>query len=154
MQNDKLSIKGHLEIILTDENGQIKDTRSIPNRVVTVGKELIAERLMTTTPGAGFGVMTHMGIGTDGTTPVDGNTALGAQWGARSTLSTPTRSGKTITYSCIFGPDTPNSTTTEVKEAGIFNAATGGTMLCRTSFGTITKSATDTLTINWNVTVG
>lgn len=155
MSMDSFPITGHLEIILTDENGQVKEKRSIPNLVVTVGKQLIAERLMTASPASpGFNVMSHMALGTSNTAPAVGNTALGTQWGNRQTLETPTRTSNVIRYSCVFGPSIPNSTTTTVQEAGIFNASTGGTMLCRTVFGAITKTSTDTLTINWDVTVG
>jgi hypothetical protein len=42
-----------------------------------------------------------------------------------------------------------------VTEAGIFNNATsGGTMLSRVVFSAVNKSAADTLTINWTITVG
>jgi len=154
MQSDSFPITGHLEIVLTDENGNVKETHSIPNLVVSAGKNLIAERLLTASPTSTFNVMSHMGLGTDGTATAAGNTALGTQWGGRQALVTPTRTNNVLTYSCVFGPNIPNSTTTAIQEAGIFNALTGGTMLCRTTFGTITKTATDTLTINWNVTVG
>jgi hypothetical protein len=40
-----------------------------------------------------------------------------------------------------------------VTEAGIFNDATAGTMLCRTVFDVINKGALDTLVITWKVAV-
>jgi len=40
-----------------------------------------------------------------------------------------------------------------VTEAGIFNASSAGTMLCRTTFSVINKAAADTLGITWTVTV-
>lgn len=156
MQEDNIKLSGELEVILTDEHGNLKEKRVIPNMVVTVGKNLIAERLMNSSPATDFNSMSHMGIGTDGTNLAAGNTALGAQWGARQALSpAPTRTGNVITYSCTFGANIPNATTTAVQEAGIFNSGTigVGNMLCRTTFGTITKAAADILTINWNVTI-
>ena len=156
MNNDSIKVTGHLDIILTDKDGNVKDQRSIPNLVVTVGKTLILERMINSNPGATYAVMSHMGLGTDGTGLAAGNTALGAQWGTRQPLSpAPTRSGNVITYSCTFGENTPTSTITSVQEAGIFNSATvgSGTMLCRTTFATITKGPNDILTINWNVTI-
>ena len=38
-------------------------------------------------------------------------------------------------------------------EAGIFNASSGGTMLCRTEFDVVNKGSADTMTITWTVTV-
>ena len=40
-----------------------------------------------------------------------------------------------------------------ITEAGIFNDAVTGTMLCRTVFAVINKGSLDTLTITWKVTV-
>jgi hypothetical protein len=40
-----------------------------------------------------------------------------------------------------------------ITEAGVFNALTAGTMLCRTVFSVINKGALDTLVITWKVTV-
>ena len=40
-----------------------------------------------------------------------------------------------------------------VTEAGIFNAATSGTMLCRTTFDVINKGASDTMSVTWTITV-
>ena len=35
----------------------------------------------------------------------------------------------------------------------ILNASSGGTMLCRTEFGVVTKGSSDSMTITWTVTV-
>ena len=40
-----------------------------------------------------------------------------------------------------------------ITEAGIFNASSGGTMLCRTVFSVVNKGASDAMTITWTVTV-
>jgi hypothetical protein len=40
-----------------------------------------------------------------------------------------------------------------VTEAGVFNAATGGDMLCRTVFDVVNKAADDTMAITWTVTL-
>ena len=42
---------------------------------------------------------------------------------------------------------------TDLTEAGIFNAASGGTMLCRTVFAVVNKQADDTMTVTWTVTI-
>ena len=38
-------------------------------------------------------------------------------------------------------------------EAGIFNASSAGTLLCRTVFSVVTKGASDAMTITWTVTL-
>jgi hypothetical protein len=59
-------------------------------------------------------------------------------------------SGNAITYTATFGAGTA---TGAVVEAGIFNASSGGTMLCRTVFPVINKNAGDSLAVTWVVTV-
>lgn len=53
-------------------------------------------------------------------------------------------------YVATFGPGVG---TAAITEAGIFNAASAGTMLARTAFPVINKGALDTLTLTWKVTV-
>lgn len=146
MFHDNFKVTGELQIVLRDEFGNIKEERIVPNLVVTAGKVLIALRL------SGSGTSpTHMGIGSGSVAPDVINTALGTELstGARPTLAV-TPSTNTVTYVAVFAPGVG---TGAVTEAGIFNAAAAGTMLCRTTFGVVTKAAADTLTINWVITV-
>lgn len=145
MIKEFLKVTGEPTFILRDAQGNIKQQFTKPNLVVTTGKNLIADRLIGTTSG----VMTHMAVGTSNTSLDATNTALASQLGSRVSL-TATRNNNVITYSCTFGE---GASTGALVEAGIFNADTNGTMLCRTTFPVINKEATDTLTINWNVTI-
>lgn len=147
MINDTVKAKGELHIVLRDANGNIKDERKVPNMVVTVGKNLIASRLV----GTASTVMSHMEIGTSATAPVAGNTTLGAAVaGSRTALTSSTNVNADVTYVATFGPTVG---TGAITEAGIFNAPTGGTMLARTTFLVVNKAAEDSLTISWKVTI-
>lgn len=146
MLTDFLKVIGEPTFTLYDKFGNIKQQFTKPNLVVTVGKNLIADRLI----GTSSGVMTHMAVGTSNASLDAANTALASQLNSRVALVSSTRTNNVITYSCTFGEGV---CTGALVEAGIFNAATNGTMLCRTTFGVINKEATDTLTINWNVTI-
>jgi hypothetical protein len=146
IQQDNLSVIGTPTFILFDKFGAIKQQFTQPNLVVTVGKNLIADRLI----GTSSAVMSHMAVGSSSTAPANGNTALGAQISTRVALSSPTRSNSTITYITTF---VAGQSTGAIVEAGIFNASTAGIMLCRTTFPVINKEADDILTINWNVTI-
>ena len=140
-----LKATGKLDIILKDSDGNIKQELHVPNLVVTVGKNFIASRMVgTTSP-----VMSHMAIGTNATAPVSANTTLGTEV-ARVALSSATATANTVSYSATFPAGTG---TGAITEAGIFNAASSGTLLCRTTFAVVNKSASDVLTINWNVTI-
>lgn len=143
---ETISMKGELIIDRYDFTGQLVEKRKIPNLVVTAGKSLMISRLLGTTDG----VMTHMGVGTGVTSPVVGNTALETALGARVALTSATQSTNSVTYVGTFGAGV---STGAITEAGIFNALTSGTMLCRTVFPVVNKAAGDSIIITWIVTI-
>jgi len=147
MINDKLDITGKVSLRLYDKDGALKEKRDIENLVVTAGKGFISNRMV----GASPAVMSHMALGSGATAPALGNTALESLLGTREILdaSSNPASGVVI-YSSSFEA---GDATGAVTEAGIFNAASGGTMLCRTTFSTVNKSASDTLAVSWVITI-
>lgn len=145
MFQESLKVVGMPTFTLTDKTGNIKQQFTIPNIVVTVGKNLIADRLI----GTGSDVMSHMAVGTSSAGLAAGNTAL-AQELSRIALTSSTRTGNTVTYVTTYAAGVA---TGAIVEAGVFNASSAGTMLCRTTFPVINKEADDILTINWNVTI-
>lgn len=144
---DNIKMTGRLNIVLTDADGNVKDQREVDNLVVTVGKSYVASRMKDATATA----MSHMSVGTTSTAPAVGDTALGAEIASsRTALTSTTVTTNSVAYVCTFGTGVG---TGAIVEAGIFNAASAGTMLCRTTFSVINKGASDTLTITWTVTV-
>lgn len=146
--NETLKATGCLDIVLTDENGNVKEEKHVPNLVVTVGKQWIAARMKDT----GLPTqMTHMAIGSSNTAAAIADATLGVELG-RTALSTAGGSvaGAVVTYGASFAAGTG---TGAVVEAAILNAATAGTMLCRTVFDVVNKGANDTMTITWTVTI-
>lgn len=140
MLHDALTMKGHLAIAL---NGEV--VQEVPNLVVTTGKNYVASRMKDTTEGA----MSHMAIGTSSTAAAAGDTALGGE-ADRNALTSTTVSNNTVTYVAAFGA---GEGTGAITEAGLFNASSAGTMLCRTVFSVVNKGASDSMTITWTVTV-
>ena len=140
-----LKATGKLDIILKDSDGNIKQELHVPNLVVKVGKNFIASRMVGTSSPA----MSHMAIGTNTTAPESANTSLGKEI-ARVALDSATATANTVSYSATFPAGTGSGAITE---AGIFNAASSGTLLCRTTFAVVNKSDSDSLTIKWNVTI-
>lgn len=144
---------GRLKIEVFAEDGSLRHSE-VNNLVVTVGKNFIAARMKDATVAA----MSHMAIG-DGSSATPGtataaalaDTALGNEL-ARVALGSTTVTGNEVQYSATFGPNVPVSAA-QIVEAGIFNSAAGGTMLARTTFAVVNKTATDTMTITWTVTV-
>ena len=147
MIDDNLKVTGRVSISLYDKDGNLKDGREIKNLVVNNGKGFIASRMIS----GGASVMSHMALGSGTTAPAAGDTALESLLGVREILdsSTSPASGVVLYTSSFEAGDATGAVT----EAGIFNAATDGTMLCRTTFDTINKSATDTLSVTWTITI-
>ncbi len=139
MLNDGLKLTGKLSIAINDEVVQ-----EVPNLVVTAGKNYVADRIKNNST-----VMSHMAIGTGSTAAAAGNTALGSE-SARTALTSSTVTDNEIVYVDTFAAGTG---TGAITEAGIFNASSGGTMLCRTVFSVVNKGASDAMTITWTVTV-
>jgi hypothetical protein len=145
MIHDTIKMTGDLKIVLTDANGQITHEQEIKNLVVTTGKNFIASRMKDATATA----MTHMAIGSGTTAAAVGDTTLGTELG-RVALTSTTVTTNNVAYVATFPAGTG---TGAVTEAGLFNASSSGTLLCRTVFSVINKGAADTLGITWTVTV-
>lgn len=151
MLNETLKVTGELQITVFDQaTGEVKDTRQVKNLVVTAGKTFIAAAMLKTTTNSPA-AMTHMELGTGTTAAAVGDTALQAAIaGSRTALSSSTSSANVVTYVSSFAAGTG---TGAVTEAGIFNAASAGTMLCRTVFSVVNKGANDAMTVTWAITV-
>lgn len=140
MLNDGLKLTGNLKIALNGETVQ-----EVKNLVVTDGKEYVASRMKDATATA----MSHMAIGTGSTAAAASDAALGSEAG-RVSLTSTTVSSNEVEYVATFGAGTG---TGAITEAGILNASSSGTLLCRTVFSVVNKGSSDSMTITWTVTV-
>ena len=146
-QLETLKATGALRVVITDEQGVVKEDVQLKNLVVNTGLNYIVSRMKDTTATA----MSHMEVGTGTTAAAAADTALGtAIAGSRTALTSTTVSSNTITYVASFAAGVG---TGAVTEAGIFNASSAGTMLCRTVFPVVNKQAGDSMTVTWTVTV-
>ena len=146
MLQEGLKLKGRVGIVLKDKEGQVKETREIDNLVVNAGLAFITSRMA----GTASDVMSHMALGSSTTAAAAGQTDLLSILGSREALDSTTDSANVITYVASF-EDT--KATGAVTEAGLFNALTEGTMLCRTVFAVVNKGADDTLSVSWQITL-
>ena len=148
MINDSLKITGHVQVTLFNESGDVKDSFEVKNLVVNAGKDFIAASMLKTTSNSPA-AMSHMALGTTNTSASGANTALGSEVG-RVALGSATNSQNVVTYTATVPAGTG---TGAIVEAGIFNDASTGTMLCRTTFAVVNKAAADAMSITWTVTV-
>jgi len=146
MINDSLNLKGRVALELKDAEGNVKEVREIDNLVVDAGLDYIASRM----EGVSEAVMSHMGLGSGSTAADAADTDLETLLGARETLDSTTVTNNTVVYVATFEA---GDATGSVREAGIFNASTSGTMLCRTVFDVVNKAADDTLSVTWTITI-
>jgi len=140
-----LNAKGRLTIEQFDKDGNLIHTDKTTNVVVSDGLDYITSRMKDATATA----MSHMAVGSDNTAAAAGDSTLGTELG-RVALTSTTVSSNTITYVGDFPAGTG---TGAVVEAGVLNAASSGTLLCRTVFSVVNKAAADTLKITWTLTV-
>jgi hypothetical protein len=146
---ENLRSRGRLSIVITDQYGQTKEKREVDNLVVNAGLAYIISRMV----GVAKNVMSHMAVGSGTSAAAAGDTDLGNLLGSRKALDSTTISGannESVIYVCTFSP---GEGTGAVTEAGIFNAASSGDMLCRTVFAVVNKAATDTMVITWTITL-
>jgi hypothetical protein len=146
---ENLRSRGRLSIVITDQYGQTKEKREVDNLVVNAGLAYLTSRMV----GVAKNVMSHMAVGSGTSAAAAGDTDLGNLLGSRKALDSTTISGannESVIYVCTFSP---GEGTGAVTEAGIFNAASSGDMLCRTVFAVVNKAATDTMVITWTITL-
>ena len=141
---EDLKIKGDVILTLTDENGNLKQRQEIKNLVVTDGLNYISSKIVSSAT-----TMSRMAVGTGSTAASAGQTTLVTELDRNAFSSTSASDGV-----CTFNAQwAAGDATGAITEAGIFNAASGGAMLCRTVFDTVNKAAGDSLAITWVVTI-
>lgn len=149
---DSFKLKGELTIELYDAiTSQLLSREIVKNLVVTAGKASIADALRGT---ASKGEITYCAVGTGTTAPAIGDTQLETEL-ARKQISTNSLASKVVTFRTFYNATEANGT---LREAGLFGdlataTANTGTLYCRTAINRV-KSASNTLSLSWALTVG
>jgi hypothetical protein len=136
---------GRITLTLRGPDGRIKRKITTRNLIVTTGKNAIADQLLASPSSS---KPSHMAIGTGSNAPAAGDTTLQTELD-RNALTSKTRSGNTLTF---VGDWAQGDGTGALTEAGIFDASS--TLFARSVFGTISKTALDTLTVDWSWQLG
>jgi len=142
----QFKLTGWFELLAIHKDGQIFDRKIIKNTITNVGKAEVAALIGSIAGGTAF---TKLGIGTG--TP--SATALGTEVETRAT-TTNTQVTTTVTDdTCQFVGSITMTATRILTEAGIFNAASSGDMLCSQSFSAVNLASGDSIQITWKVKV-
>ena len=144
-KNDNSKATGKLTVEIKNDKGIVIETREVKNLVVDNGLDFIASRMKDATATA----MSHMAIGTGTTAAAAADSALGSE-AARNALTSTTVTSNAVAYVASFAA---GEGTGAITEAGILNAGSSGTLLCRTVFSVVNKGASDSMTITWTVTI-
>jgi len=152
MIQENLKLSGQLNIVLKDKAGNVKSEREEKNLVVNVGLAYIINRMRSDVSG-GKALMSHMALGSGTTSAAAAQTALVTQLGSREALDSTTIAGSNNEKLVYVSSFEAGDGTGAVTEAGIFNAASSGDMLCRTVFAVVNKAADDTMAITWTITL-
>lgn len=142
-------LKGSVVMVLTDDAGNLKDSRAFDNLIVDGGFDAIAAALGDSSI-ARPAAFNYIAVGTDGTAAASGNIALGSQLTRKVATYAHTAGTKVWTLTVTFDA---GEATGAVQESGVFNAAAAGAMLSRQTFAVVNKAATDTLVVTWTYTL-
>lgn len=147
MTNDKFKLHGAMELVLQKADGSV-ETRQKDNLIVDVGFDLICDALGKAASRPG--VISHIAVGTGTAAVASSQTALTTELSRLAATYAHTALTKVFTMTATFGAGVA---TGAITEAGVFNAASAGTMLDRVVFGVINKGADDTLTVTFTFTL-
>jgi limonene-1,2-epoxide hydrolase len=133
-QTQQMGLLDILEIRVFDKDGNLKDMRRVVDLIVNAGLAEVAALLLADVSGTAFD---YIAIGTGTTAPSASDTALEfethrvAATGSRVTTNVTDDTAQLVaTFSGYSG-------TEAITEAGVFNAAAGGIMLCRQTFNAL-----------------
>lgn len=152
-KTEKRTMTGHIDLKLTDKDGNVKQHISKSNTFTDVGDAHVADQLDAT---PGEAAMGWLAVGTSPSAFAVGSTALTKEIDRNALTAGYPEQGAAandndVKYKASWSA---GDATDAITEAGIFNASSAGTMLAASTFPVINKGSTDTLSIVWTITVG
>ena len=166
LTSDKVRISGSVRITIRDATkcsdlcehsrsicaAPIKRVYEEHNLITTVGRQMIADQLATTSP-VNTPKITHVALGTNATAPVSGNTQLGTET-FRNAVASLTFSSNQVFATGFY---TATEVTGTFEEAGLFSNGTGsansGIIFSHVPLASIVKGSSETLTVDWTITL-
>lgn len=149
---DCIVMRGSIEMILQDLEGQEIDRRSIKNVVVTAGRSWVLQQICSSNIVTSQSI-SHLAVGT-GTSnaPATSDTTLQSESTrvAIGTYSTTGLSGNPPSWQAQASYAT-NQANTTLGEVALFNSSASGTMLARATFSTINKTTSNTLSVSYTI---
>jgi hypothetical protein len=160
---ESMGMHGRLQLQVVDRQGRVVQEQRCQNRIVTGGRQLVAQLFGGVSGGTPPGRVTHMAVGTNPVAPADDQTGLGTERSPRKPITEVTYSefdeavpGGNVrrvraSLRAVFDFNEANGPE-PLREAGIFTAETGGVMYNRVVFDPVTKTDAFNLTLLWDIT--
>ncbi len=152
---DRSKVTGHVILQVFDTNtGELKYKVENHNLVVDVGLDEMSQATFGA-GGAGSTFFDFIEIGTGTTAPTATDTVIETSACARIQDASPDSNSGTSgeTSTSIISSFDGATCAGAITEAGIFNGIAGGQLLARSTFGSVTISAGDTLNVNYTITI-
>jgi len=151
-KEETICLKGHYKFTIRDAiTNEILRVYNYSNIIPTVGRAMLANNLTDATP-TDDPRINYVALGTGTNAPANADTALQTET-YRNTVASQTNSNN-IAYCTGFFSATETSGT--FRECGLFANGTGaadsGVLFSRVAIN-VTKGVTETLTIDWTITI-
>jgi hypothetical protein len=147
MRADAFELGVNLTVAACDPiTGDVLQVEEVHNLVTLQGRNLVRDLLNE----ANDNGLTHIALGTDETAAAASDTNLRAEV-HRDTFTKRISSDGVLTLQYFLASSAANGST--LREAGLFNAATGGVCFARATHGGIAKSSAITVTYTWQITI-
>lgn len=151
--SDGMKMIGEFRFTIRDaKTGAIKRVQTYRNLIPTAGRTALANHLTQSSPTPSALVVTHIALGSSATAPANADTQLGTEV-YRNTVASKTYANNIAYLTGFFSATETNGT---YREVGVFLAGTGtansGTLFSHAAIN-VTKSASETLTVDWTITI-
>lgn len=144
-----IKLKGRYFATVFGPDGKPRQSVQGDNVITTVGKEWLASFLGSAAAAAATFTAKYAAIGSDATAEAAANTAMGTEL-ARQTGTVSYISGGIVQVVATFAAGTGTGT---IYEYGLFSSSAAGTLISRDTEALITKGASDTLAVTYQLTL-
>lgn len=144
--SDNVKMKGAIILTVRHKDGSV-EVRRKDNLILTSGFDFICNAIANPTRPA---LMGYTAVGTGTTAVSSTQTSLVSELARKAATYTHTANSKVFTLTTTFAE---GEATGAITEAGICNAASGGTFLDRVTFAVINKATDDTMTTTFQFTL-
>lgn len=150
--HESIRISGYMKATIRDKaTGEIKRVYEYKNLNPTIMKSMIANNLVEDVPTNSMSV-NYVALGSNATAPAAGDTQLGTEV-YRNLVASKTQANNVGYFTGFFGDIEVTGT---FKEVALFADATAiansGVLVSKISIN-VTKSSSETLTIDWTITI-